>query len=101
MTSPDDGNRIHGIGRIVTVATRMFGAMAVWILLVSTRAHARLDRVDSLSAPTGDEGPIAAFARWLYANFGPIGFALTIVMAIILFVALRRSPSESTPGSDK
>lgn len=85
----------------LTAVRRTLGIALLWFAILCSSAHARLDTVDSLSAPAGNEGPVAVFARWLYGHFGPVGFVLTILMALILFLTLRRSSSPPDAGSEK
>ncbi|MBD3298160.1 MAG: hypothetical protein GF341_05850 [candidate division Zixibacteria bacterium] len=66
------------------------------LLVIPITLHARPQTVDSLSAPGGDEGIVAQFGRFLYNNFGPVGLVLTIIMAVVLIVTLRRGSSNET-----
>ncbi len=66
------------------------------LLLLPRIVYARPQTVDSLSVPAGEEGFLAQVARFLYNNFGPVGLVLTIIMAVILIVTLRRGSSSDT-----
>jgi len=81
------GSRLQALSRW---GTRVWRWATGVLLLVPSTVFARIDHVDTLKSPGGNEDATSAAARFVYNYFGPIGLVVSLIMAGALVYYIRR-----------